>query len=153
MGKNSFVRRKTYTLTWPEGAELDGLEVRATATSLRNYLTASAITDGDVPDSFEDDDGTVWNFKDNPDSQFEFIVRQFSKSLLDWNLTTEDGIAVPATEESLWRQDREFAMITIRAWLDALATVSRPLPKPSPAGVPLAGESIPMEPLSESLAS
>ncbi len=49
------------------------------------------------------------------------------------------------------QQDFEMLVIVMRAWIDALATVSRPLPQPSPAGEPLAGVSIPMETLSESL--
>lgn len=146
-----FERRKIYRLEWPEGAELAGLEVRATPTSVRNYLVLTALVDGDAPDSYEDEDG-AWEFKGNLDGQFEFIVKKFSKCLLSWNLEDE-GIAVPATEASVWEQDREFVLVVIRAWLDSLASVSRPLETPSPAGTQSAVELIPMETLSESLAS
>lgn len=149
----SYVRQKTYKLTWAEGEELEGLEVRAKAIPFRTYLVVGSLLDGDAPDTHEDDDGTVYAFKDNPASQFEFLVKTFAKALVSWNLTTEDGASVPADEAGVWAQDREFVILTIRAWVDGLASVSRPLAKPSPAGVPSAGVSIPMEPLSESLAS
>lgn len=145
-----YVRQKVYKLVWPEGAELEGLEVRVSATSVRNYMVAVAILDGAAPESFVDEDGELYEFADDPDKQFEFIVKKFSKGLLDWNLTTPDGEPVKAVEAEVWNQDREFVLIVTRAWLDALASVSRPLPQPSPAGQPLAGVSIPMETLSES---
>jgi hypothetical protein len=145
-----YVRQKVYKLVWPEGAELEGLEVRVSATSIKNYMVAVAILDNDPPDSFVDEEGELYEFKDNGDRQFEFIVRKFSKGLLSWNLTTPDDEEIKAVEAEVWNQDREFVLIVTRAWLDALASVSRPLPKPSPAGQPLAGVSIPMETLSES---
>ncbi|KJK44437.1 hypothetical protein UK23_29495 [Lentzea aerocolonigenes] len=153
MGKGFFTRRKTYKLVWPEGEELAGLEARATATSLRKYMAITGIIDGEPPESFEDEDGTVYDFAANPDSQFEFIIKVFSTCLLDWNLTDEDEVPVPATEAGLWDQDREFVLILIRAWVDALGSISRPLAKPSVGGSSLAEELIPMESLSESLAS
>ncbi len=148
-----FVRQKTYTLTWPEGAELEGLQVRAAATQLRVYMLISAILDGDPPDSHTDDDGTVYEFKADPESTWRYTIKAFSRSLLGWNLTDKQGAEVAATEAEMWNQDREFVLIVIRAWLDALASVSRPLPTPSPAGTQLAVASIPMETLSENLAS
>jgi hypothetical protein len=160
MGKGFYVRHKTYKLTWAEGEELEGLEVRAKAIPFRTYLVVASLLDGDPPDVYEDTedcdrDGTptVYEFKDNPGSQFRFLVKAFSRALMDWNLTDDDGTPVPANEAGIWAQDREFVILTIRAWVDGLASVARPLERPSPAGVPLAGESIPMEPLSESLAS
>ncbi|MCP2248734.1 hypothetical protein [Lentzea aerocolonigenes] len=149
MAKTTFTRRKIYKLVWPEGAELEGLEVRAKAIPFRAYLVIAALLDGDAPDTHEDDDGAVYDFKDNPDSQFEYVIKKFAEALVDWNLV-EDDEPVPADEKGIWSQDRELVLITIRAWIDALASVSRPLAQPSPAGEPLAGVSIPMETLSES---
>lgn len=153
MGKSFYTRRKTYKLVWAEGEELAGLEVRATATSLRYYMAITAIVDGDPPESFEDDDGVVYDFAANPKSEYDFIVKVLSKCLLDWNLTDEDEVPVPATEKGLWDQDREFLLYLARAWVDALGSISAPLAKPSDGGSSLAEESIPMETLSESLAS
>lgn len=160
MTKEFFVRRKTYTLKWPEGAELAGLQVRAKATSIRSYLVLTAVVDGNPPDVYEDteecDQGgtpTNYDFAHDENAGFRFIARKFSDALLEWNLTTDDGEPVKPIEAEVWNQDREFFLVVVRAWLDALASVSRPLEEPSPAGVPLAVASIPMEPLSESRAS
>lgn len=143
-----YVRQKVYKLVWPEGAELEGLEVRASATSIRNYLVLSSILDGTPPDSYEDEEDGLFEFKSGKDEDFRFIVRKFSRALKSWNLTTDAGDSVKAIEAEVWNQDREMVLIVIRAWIDALASVSRPLPEPSPAGQPLAGVSIPMETLS-----
>ena len=67
------------------------------------------------------------------------MAKKFSQRLLEWNLTEKDGSAVPPTRDGVLGQDRELFLILVRAWLDALASVSRPLPKPSSDGAPLAG--------------
>lgn len=146
-----FERKKIYKLEWPEDSEFAGLEARVKAANIRDYLALMAVLVRDAPDTYEDDDGS-WQLKGNIEQQFAFCVKKFAKSLVSWNLE-EDGVPVPADEEGLYAQDRDFVLAMIRAWTDALASVSPPLEVPSPAGTQSAVESIPMEPLSESLAS
>lgn len=49
------------------------------------------------------------------------MLTVFSDTLISWNAETEDGDPIPATYESLCKQDlTDFVMPIISAWLDAI---------------------------------
>lgn len=131
-----YKRKKVYLLEWEEDHELCGLEVRMGTIPLRDYLDITNIARGNVPSRFE-----------NADEVNEWVFRTFADALISWNLEDDEGQHVPETYESIMDQDREFVMTLIQDWTQALQVVSRPLPKPSPAGERSAEESIPMETL------
>lgn len=138
-----FVREKTiYKLVF-QTPELDGLEVRATGGSLGDYLVISELADlAEVLHTAT---------KQEAAKRIGEVVAHFAETLVDWNLEDEDGTPVPATAEGLRRQDPELIIAIVRAWMDAVAGISRPLGQPSPDGEQVA--EIPMQTLSPSLAS
>lgn len=80
-------------------------------------------------------------------------LRAMANALISWNLETEDGTPVPATAESVYAQDQDMMLRLASAWLSAVKGISVPLEQPSTDGDRSLEESLPMEPLSESLAS
>lgn len=81
-------------------------------------------------------------------------MQRFSERLISWNLTV-DGQSVPATEEGLKQVDQGLARALQNAYVEAIIGVHTgdPLPQSSTSGEPSLVESVPMEALSESLAS
>ena len=127
-------RRKTYNLQF-EGGRFEGLEV-----------TICALPIGEL---LELDELSETRTRENVDRMFEIV----SIALQSWNLETEDDQPVPATKEGLYTQDPDFVHAIVDAWRDAMTGVSAPLPETSDAGETSPEASIPMEPLSPSLAS
>jgi hypothetical protein len=83
-------------------------------------------------------------------------LREMSQSLISWNLEDEDtGQPVPVTPEAVMGQDQDLMIALATAWMDGLAgaAVKGPLETTSTDGPPSLEASLPMEPLSESLAS
>lgn len=80
-------------------------------------------------------------------------VKRFADSLISWNLEDEQGNPIPATPEQVFQQDMDFMLHVATKWLDAIHGVSAPLDQTSPDGEPSVEASIPMDALSESLAS
>ena len=116
---------KVYKLVFDDPA-LEGLEVRCRSLSI-----------GEV----EDEDTKVFE--------------QFAKALISWTLEGEDGQILPATLESVRAYpDYEFMALLANTWADAVSGVDAELGKDSPSGRRSLEEStLPMEPLSPSLAS
>ena len=115
---------KVYRLVFDD-PQLEGLEVRALGMSI-----------GEL----QDDDLT--------------ILAAFVHALQSWNLEDEHGTPLPMTLEALQAYpDADFVSTMTRAWMDAVAGVDEELGKDSPSGKPFPEASIPMEPLSPSLAS
>jgi hypothetical protein len=85
----------------------------------------------------------------NADEVMEF----FTKIIVEWNVEDDERDPMPLTLEGMKSlEDTTFVAIQ-RAWLRAGREVSAPLAQPSLDGVPSLEASIPMEPLSKSLAS
>ncbi|MGW1814067.1 hypothetical protein ACWCQM_10975 [Streptomyces sp. NPDC002125] len=82
-------------------------------------------------------------------------LREMSQSLISWNLEDEEtGAPVPVTPEAVLAQDQDLMIALAAAWMDGLLGAIRgPLETSSTDGQPSPEVSIPMEPLSESLAS
>lgn len=130
------VHRNIYKLRF-EGAEYEGLEVRAKSVALGQFMDMMKLADLKSKKSLTEEDRAAI------DSLFE----RFAKVLVSWNLEDDDDKPVPTTKEGLYSLDFEFALLIILAWMDAVAGVSGPLGKPSSNGSPSLEESIPMETL------
>ncbi|MFC8862649.1 hypothetical protein [[Kitasatospora] papulosa] len=82
-------------------------------------------------------------------------LREMSHNLISWNLEDEiTGEPVPVTPEAVMGQDQDLMIALAAAWMDGLlGAIKGPLETTSTDGQPSPEASIPMEPLSESLAS
>lgn len=83
-------------------------------------------------------------------------IKRFFDHLVSWNLEDEDtGAPIPPTAEGAKKVDKDLITGLNNAWVNALIGVhdADPLPENSASGETSAVESIPMEALSESLAS
>ncbi|MFF3511529.1 hypothetical protein [Streptomyces sp. NPDC002573] len=125
---------KIYHLKWEDG-EYAGLEVRVRSMSLGQLVASQK--------------GTGYNGKEGIEGNIEL----FAERIVDWNLETEDGEPVPTTLDAIMGEDDDLIIDIVRRWNEAMAGVPAPLPESSPSGEPSPVASIPMEPLSESLAS
>ena len=136
----AYVRDKVHLLTWEGDHELAGLEMRARAIPLREYLELDSIISGRaLPERFT-----------TADEAIDWVFGRFASALVSWSLHDREGRPVPPDLDGVMSQDREFVMIVLRDWIEALRTVAAPLPKPSPASERSAEASIPMESLSAS---
>jgi hypothetical protein len=129
-------KNKNVVLKFAEDHDLYGLEVRLRGMNIGEYLAFTGYDGGDGE--------TVAG-----------LIKRFGEHLMSWNLEEEDGSDVPATPEAVGAQDHELILALANAWTDALAGVHKadPLQESSPSGGPSPEVSIPMEPLSENLAS
>lgn len=128
-------KKKRINLTFEPGHEYEGLEVTLRSLTLGEWLEISGI--GEV------DSAAV-------DAQ----LHRFAESLISWNLEDEDtGAPIPTTPEAVYAQDRDLILALATAWMDAIAGVADPLDPSSTDGQPSLEASLPMAPLSESLAS
>lgn len=129
-------QRKTLTLTsFPNHPDLEGLEVTLRRLPLGPYLELTGLGGESERNSVSE------------------MIREFSKALISWNLEDETGEPVPATPEAVFAEDHEMMLAIANAWMDHMGGVAAPLEQSSDAGEPSPEVSIPMEPLSESLAS
>ena len=135
-----YVRNKRYKLVFAD-EEFAGLEVVTRPLPIGDYLEMVALMD-ERPE-------TLRQSKDKSVN----ILGIFAGALISWNLEADDGTPVPATLEGMTSQDYELCLEVIRAYIDAINGVPAPLDEPSPSGEPSLEASLPMEPLSQSLAS
>ncbi|MGW4670073.1 hypothetical protein [Streptomyces sp. NPDC004324] len=82
-------------------------------------------------------------------------IAKFVDHLVSWNLEDEQGQALPLTMDAVKGIDKDLIRDLNNAWVQALIGVhdADPLPQSSPSGEQSLVESVPMEALSESLAS
>lgn len=139
-----YKRKKTFKLTWADG-EFEGLEVRVRSMSVERFLELGPLLEAADMGSFstEDIEG------------MRGLFREFSTVLVEWNLEDEDtDEPVPCTFEGFMAQDLRLVGEVISRWAQHIAGVPAPLEQPSPSGEQSPVElSLPMEPLSPSLAS
>jgi hypothetical protein len=129
---------KTYLVEFVEGHEFHGAEARLSGMPYGEWEIASGIDGGDG------------------DSEPGAAVKRFADHLISWNLTDEKtGEPLPPTMESIKKIDKDLVAALNNGWIDTLIGVHKddPLPESSPSGGPSLVESVPMEALSESLAS
>lgn len=85
--------------------------------------------------------------------EVEVLAGLVADQLVEWNLEEEDGTPIKPSREALLDQDVDFLMAIVTEWNATVAGVSAPLERPSTGGESSPEVSIPMAPLSESLAS
>lgn len=127
--------RRKITVRFEEPNEFAGFEAVLRGKSLAGFLALTGI--GEVDQSSISDQ-----------------LQDMAHSLISWNLEDEDGNPVPVTPEAVFEQDQELMLALGKGWIDGLgAGVSVPLEQSSTDGPPSLEASLPMAPLSESLAS
>ena len=130
------VKPKTYLIKFDEGHEFHGVEARLSGMSYGEWEQVTGL-DGSEGETNGAD-----------------AVRRFVDHLISWTL--EDGDQpVPTTMDAVKQLDHNLVAALNNAWIQTLIGVhdADPLPESSPSGEPSPVESIPMEALSESLAS
>lgn len=126
---------KIYKLVFDETTDYPGLEVQVKTITMGQLI---AMRTGKQDD---DKDGT------------QVSVELLADRIVSWNLEDENGAPVPATLEAIYEEDDDLILGIINRWTDAVSAVRAPLQQSSPSGEPSLVESVPMEALSESLAS
>lgn len=132
--------KATFALSF-EDETMEGLEVRCQSVSLETYLRVFELTTGGV------------DFTPANRDRLSEVLDTFCASVIEWNLEDEDDQPLPCTAATVMAQDRAFIVRLIDAWVTGMVEVPGPLPKPSVAFVTSLEQSLPMEPLSENLAS
>jgi hypothetical protein len=141
------------------GTELDGLTVTARSTDIGTTLAFSEMLDGmgDLPDPDADDPGDVTPEKaaryGKAMDSLRRIIEAYARVLVSWDLEIPAGVPVPASAEGMMRLNPRHMMMIIKAWQVAVSQVPDDLGKDLPGGALSPAASLPMEPLSESLAS
>lgn len=138
-------KRKTYLVKFDEDHELHGLEMRVRSIPMHEFNRLTEISDrvNEKEAAGEDVDALI-----------DELYRFFLAGLDWWNVETDAGEPVEKTVAAL-REHLEFDFVTqvIMEWMTQIASVSAPLEKPSNGGGTTRMASLPMEPLSSSLAS
>lgn len=132
--------KKVYKLSFSD-PEMAGLEVRTRGLGVGELMELSRLVD--MP--------TVT--REDKEAKTRRSVESLFSAIVSWNLEDENGNPVEPTLENLYREDEEFVATLLVAWMTAVAGVSPPLNQQSSAGKPSVEASIPMELLSENLAS
>lgn len=133
-------KKTIYKLVFEEDPDMDGLVVRAHAGTLDDVL----FFDTRVPELLA---GTATN---------EQLVEMYGRIIalvVDWNIEDDNGAPIPVSVEGFHSFEPEFCAKLMFGWLKAGRKVTGPLATPSDSGEPSLEASIPMETLSESLAS
>ena len=115
---------RTALITFAEGEEFHGLEltVRLNA-DMALFLEIVGLTEmGPAvgPEAIKQFASALTDFGD--------------RCLVDWNVDDDDGNPVPANGAGFLKQDLDFVMAIIGAWVAEVSTPSAPLVQPSPGG-------------------
>lgn len=81
------------------------------------------------------------------------VLHLLAGQLVSWNVEDDEGLLVAPTLDGIKSQDLDFNLAIVNAWTTAMAGVPAPLEQSSSDGGLSLEASLPMEPLSESLAS
>lgn len=137
------VPRTVYRLEFDDEQHA-GMVVRVRAMSMADAMTAFELSWLSIKD------GTV----DQRQAKVDELHRLFVTHVVDWNLTEPDGTPIEPTLEGLRSLEPQFIGLLVGVWQRGRTAVPAPLERPSDGGAPSVPEvSIPMEPLSPSLAS
>ncbi len=138
------------------GTELDGLTVEAASSTVGGLFTMSEMIDGlgELPDPDDTKAGPEQLARyAGAMAQLRKLIETFAEVLDSWDLEIPAGRPVsPDVDGMLKLQPRHMLMI-INAWKAAVSQVPADLGKDSIGGAPSPVASLPMEPLSPSLAS
>lgn len=134
--------RRTYRLEFEGSDEFDGLIVKCrppTVGEALEHLDLAWLSDDEISD-------------EDRLQRLHGLYKVFASRLVSWNVEI-DGEPVPATLDGLKSLSNDFGLRIVRSWLFETSAVPRPLDAGSPSGDRSLEASIPMESLSESLAS
>jgi hypothetical protein len=107
--------RKIYRIEPDDGHQYHGLVVRIRSVPLGQFLALSELADAAT---------AMAGMKD--------LFGELGAALVDWNVTDDEGLPVPATAAGLHSQDFDFGMFIFGEWLDAMGGVPAPLePRPN----------------------
>lgn len=137
--------RRTVTLHFPEGHDLEGLEVKLKTVGMGTFLDLlDLLSQADSVEQVQDIKTAAPALKQLYDG--------LANSLVSWNLVNEDDEDVPATLDGLRSDvlDTSDVLLLIGEWLAAIGGVYGPLESSSNSGKLFQGELPPMEPLSQS---
>lgn len=132
-----YVRQKKIFVLRFEDPELEGLEVRATSTSLGSLLELVSLA--------EIGKGKRFDMADV--KRLDELFDLFVNCLQSWNLEEEDGSPIPTTLAGLKSQDMTFVMDLIMAWMDGVVSIPTPLSKKLNSGEQSEVPPLTMEPL------
>lgn len=123
---------KVYNIKFADDSAYPGLEAQLRSLSTAQFLAAEGRTEANMRE----------------------MVELFADRLISWNLEDDKtGQPVPTTLEAVLAEDWVMIDDIFTEWLSAIRGVPAPLETNSPAGETSPEVSIPMEPLSPSLAS
>lgn len=139
-----YTRKKTVKISFAEGHEFAGLEVRLKTVGIGKLLkllpmidkldTVADIAESATPEQVE---------------EVEKALLAISKIFDSWNIEDEqpDGtkVPVPCTYDELLEIDLRLVVCVLQKWGEHLSGVPAPLDEPSPSGEPSLEASIPME--------
>lgn len=146
-------QKKIFVLTFEEPG-LEGLEVRATSTSLDKMMGMLSLVR--MSNNAE-------NLTESDVEELQQLFRVFSSCLRSWNLEEEDGTPVSfepieidgvretpveAKHRVLMSQDLDFVMALAMAWMDGMVGTPGPLDGNSSGGERSEVPPMPMETLS-----
>jgi hypothetical protein len=128
---------KTYLVEFDEDHEFHGAEARLSGITYAEWEQMTGLDGGDG-----DDTGAK-------------TVQRFVDHLVSWNIEDAQDQPVPTTLAGAKSLDHDLVAALSNAWIQTLTGVhdADPLPESSPSGEPSLVASVPMEALSESLAS
>ena len=128
---------KTYLVKFDEGHQYHGAEARLSGMTYGEWEQVTGLDGGEGETNGGD------------------AVRRFVDHLVSWNLEDEDGKPLPTTLDAVKELDHDLVAALNNAYIQTLIGVhdADPLPETSTSGEPSQVASIPMEALSESLAS
>lgn len=133
--------KKTFKITF-EDEDMAGLVIRATSPSMGDFMEIAKLAD-------------LANTKVSAEDLQKImpVFDLFVENLVEWNLESK-GVPVELTVQGLFRQELPWIMRVVDGWMRAVASVPAPLVQPLPNGEQFQEQlMIPMEPLSQNLAS
>lgn len=112
-------QRKPVEISFPEGHELHGLQVRARRARVEHVEAVYAISG---------------NEEEDIRTSVIPAMRAFGTAIVSWNYVDEDGNDVPATADGFASIDIEAQVMILGAWAEAAAGTSKSLGKGSDSG-------------------
>jgi hypothetical protein len=131
-------KRREFVLKF-ENEEFEGLEVRASSTSLGNLV--------DLMDLAEMDRASVREEKERLMQLFEKFMACVKSWNLEHEIANDEWIATPLTVDGLLLHESDFVLDLVFAWMDGITGTSGPLGRKSDGGKPSEELELPMEPL------
>lgn len=134
---------RRYRLVFDDPA-LKGLEVVARSVSIGEFMEMTGLDEATALSPMTLPDGAPVPLT---------MLQRFAETIAEWNLEDEDGKAVDVSFKALKDLDLSVVRPMVKAWLEGISGVSRPLDVPSASGETSEAASLGLESASESLPS